>query len=159
MDLLLDQTKPENTDIKDQALTVVGIGASAGGLEALTSFFNHLPINTGFAFIVVTHLSPDRPSLLPELLQKYTELPIIVAKNNLTLKANQVFICPEGKDLLVSNGQLQLVNNTKHSGIYHPIDGFLLSLAQEYQTNSIGIILSGTGTDGTLGIQAIYAVT
>ena len=158
MDLLLDQTKPENTDIKDQALTVVGIGASAGGLEALTSFFKHLPINTGFAFIVVTHLSPDRPSLLPELLQKHTELPIIVAKNNLTLKANQVFICPEGKDLLVSNGQLQLVNNTKHSGIYHPIDGFLLSLAQEYQTNSIGIILSGTGTDGTLGIQAIKDV-
>ena len=93
MDLLLDQTKPETTDIEDQALTVVGIGASAGCLEALTSFFNHLPINTGFAFIVATHLCPDRPSLLPELLQKHTEGQIIVAKNNLTLKANQVFIC------------------------------------------------------------------
>jgi len=155
MDLLPDHTKPEPTKLEDRALTVVGIGASAGGLEALTSFFTNLAIDTDFAFIVVTHLSPNQPSLLPELLQKHTKIPIIVAKNGLLLKANQIFICPEAKDITVSKGQLHLSNSNKHKGIYHPIDSFLQSLAQAYQANSIAIILSGTGTDGTLGIQAI----
>jgi len=155
---LPDQIIPEDTELRATTLTVVGIGASAGGLEALTTFFTHLPLDSGFAFIIVTHLSPDRPSLLPELLQKHTLLPIHIAENGMALKANQIFICPEGKELAVNNHQLQLISNPKHIGAYHPIDAFLQSLAQDCQTQSIGIILSGTGTDGTLGIKAIKDV-
>ena len=158
MESLPDQIIPEDTELRATTLTVVGIGASAGGLEALTTFFTHLPLDSGFAFIIVTHLSPDRPSLLPELLQKHTLLPIHIAENGMALKANQIFICPEGKELAVNNHQLQLISNPKHIGAYHPIDAFLQSLAQDCQTQSIGIILSGTGTDGTLGIKAIKDV-
>ena len=158
MKSLPDQITPEDTEPRLAPLTVVGIGASAGGLEALTTLFTHLPLDSGFAFIIVTHLSPDRPSLLPELLQKHTLLPIHIAENRMTLKANQIFICPEGKELALNNYQLQLINNAKHIGIYHPIDTFLQSLAHDCQAHSIGIILSGTGTDGTLGIKAIKDV-
>jgi len=158
MESLPDQITPEDANLLVPALTVVGIGASAGGLEALTTFFTHLPLESGFAFIIVTHLSPDRPSLLPELLQKHTLLPIRIAENGMALKANQIFICPEGKELAVKNYQLQLINNPKHTGAYHSIDTFLQSLAHDCQAHSIGIILSGTGTDGTLGIKAIKDV-
>jgi len=155
---LPNQIIPEDIELLAPALTVVGIGASAGGLEALTTLFTHLPLDSGFAFIIVTHLSPDRPSLLPGLLQKHTLLPIRIAENGMVLKANQIFICPEGKELAVNNYQLQLINNPKHTGAYHPIDSFLQSLAHDCQAQSIGIILSGTGKDGTLGIKAIKDV-
>ena len=158
MKSLPDQTTAKEIDPVKPAMKVVGIGASAGGLEALTTFLTHLPLDTDFAFIIVTHLSPDRPSLLPELLQKHTLLPIHIVENGMALKANQIFICPEGKELALLNHRLQLIKCPKHSGAYHPIDTFLQSLAYDYQAQSIGIILSGTGTDGTLGIKAIKDV-
>ena len=158
MKSLPDQSTSEEAGLVESALKVVGIGASAGGLEALTTFFMNLPLDSGFAFIIVMHLSPDRPSLLPELLQKNTLLPIHIAENGMTLKANQIFICPENKELAVNHRQLQLITTPKHTGAYFPIDTFLQSLAYDCQAQSIGIILSGTGTDGTLGIKAIKDV-
>jgi two-component system, chemotaxis family, CheB/CheR fusion protein len=138
---------------------VVGIGASAGGLEALEAFFSNLPANTGFAFIVVTHQQPDHVSLLPELLHHFTNMPVISVEDSMTLKPDHVFVCPPGKNLAVLKRRLHLSEPGKYNAANLPIDHFLRSLADDIQEMSVGIILSGTGTDGTLGLKAIKGVS
>ncbi|MDD5277692.1 MAG: chemotaxis protein CheB [Methylovulum sp.] len=136
-------------------LPVVGIGASAGGLEALEAFFSNVAANTGFAFIVVTHQQPDHVSLLPELLKHYTDMPVSSVKDGMTLLANHVFVCPPGKNITLNQCKLHLVEPEKFNAANLPIDFFLRSLAEDFQALSVGIILSGTGTDGSLGLKAI----
>jgi len=136
-------------------LFIVGMGASAGGLEAFISFFDAMPVDTGLAFILVSHLEPDHASLLSELLQKHTEMPVKVIENGMKVKADHVYVIPPNKDLRILNKTLQLFELGRPHGANLPIDGFFRSLAEDQGANAIGIVLSGTGSDGTLGIRAI----
>lgn len=145
--------------ITDSTPPVVGIGASAGGLEALKALFSNLSANTGFAFIVVTHQQPGHVSLLPDLLNEYTEMPVISAEDGMLLETDRVFVCPPGKNLALHHRRLHLLKPEKYDISHLPIDYFLRSLAEDAQDMSVGIILSGTGTDGTLGLKAIKGVS
>ncbi|MDD5319841.1 MAG: chemotaxis protein CheB [Methylococcales bacterium] len=149
--------KPDNA--AEDALPVVGIGASAGGLEALQIFFSNLSPHTGFAFIVVTHQQPGHISLLPDLLKNFTDMPVLTAQDGMCLKRNHVFVCPPGKNLALLNRRLHLMDSPKHNSANLPIDYFLRSLAEDIQEMGVGIILSGTGTDGALGLKAIKGVS
>ncbi|MGZ8193087.1 MAG: CheR family methyltransferase [Methylobacter sp.] len=145
-------------DAAETALPVAGIGASAGGLEALQLFFSHLSPETGFAFIVATHQSAEHVSLLPELLAKFTEMTVLTAKDGMLLEKNHIYVGPPGKNLSVFKRRLHLMTSPRHNFANLPIDYFLRSLAEDVQEISVGIILSGTGTDGTLGLKAIKGV-
>jgi two-component system CheB/CheR fusion protein len=149
--------KPDNA--AGTALPVVGIGASAGGLEALQTFFSNLSPHTGFALIVVTHQQPGHISLLPDLLKNFTDMPVLTAQDGMFLKRDHVFVCPPGKNLALLNRRLHLMDSPKHNSANLPIDYFLRSLAEDIQEMGIGIILSGTGTDGALGLKAIKGVS
>ncbi len=135
---------------------VVCIGASAGGLDALERFFDACPTDTGAAFVVVQHLSPDHKSMMNTLLSRHTEMPVIMVEEDMPLKADHVFLIPPGSIMHVSPGHLHL-KPKKTQGLTLPIDIFLSSLAEIYREKAVGIILSGTGTDGTRGAVAIHA--
>ena len=133
---------------------VVGIGASAGGLEALQKLLTALPSNTGFPYIIVQHLSPDYKSLLGEILGKYTEMPVIQAEDGMEVAPNSVYVIQPGKNMRIASGKLLLsAQNPKELNL--PIDMFFRSLAEECGARAIAIVLSGTGSDGTNGIKAI----
>lgn len=134
---------------------IVGIGASAGGLEALENFFLAVPDNLGVAFVVVSHLDPNHSSILPELIQKKTDMVVHQVLDNMEVVPNQVFVIPPNKVMVVISGTLQLLELSKPRQANLPIDIFFRSLAQDQGENAIGIILSGTGTDGTAGIKDI----
>ena len=152
--------KQDSTDnTSEETLPVVGIGASAGGLEALETFFTHLPPQTGFVFIVVTHQQPGHASLLPDLLARFTDMPVLSAEDGMGLTKDHVFVCPPGKNMALLNRRLHLMESQSYSSLNLPIDYFFRSLAEDVQDLSIGIILSGTGTDGTLGLKAIKDVS
>ncbi len=145
--------------LTDNGFPVVGIGASAGGLDALQTFFANVPSDTGLAFIVVTHQQPDHVSLLPELLGHFTQMTIVSAEDGSVIKKNHVYVCPPGKNFAVFNHKLHLMEPGKYDSANLPVDYFLRSLAESCQHQSIGIILSGTGTDGTLGLKSIKSVS
>ncbi len=136
-------------------LFIVGMGASAGGLEAFISFFDVMPADTGMAFILVSHLDPDHTSLLSELLQRHTDMPVRTIENGMKVQADHIYVIPPNKDLRIFNQVLQLFDLLQLHGANLPIDGFFRSLAEDQGANAISIVLSGTGTDGTLGIRAI----
>lgn len=146
---------------KEQAATtqaaeyVAGIGASAGGLEALQEFFKAVPLQTGIGFVVIQHLSPDYKSLMDELLARYTKLPIKKAEEGMLVEADTVYLIPARKNLTIFHGKLMLEDQGLRHGIILPIDIFFRSLARDLEKRAIGIILSGTGSDGTLGTRAI----
>ncbi|KAF9118703.1 hypothetical protein BGX30_004401, partial [Mortierella sp. GBA39] len=134
---------------------VVGLGASAGGLEALETFFDQMPTDTGMAFIVVQHLSPDYKSLMDEILRKYTSMPIREAKHGMKINANHIYLTPPRKILTVMEGRLQLTDSIPPAALHLPIDMFFRSLAMAYGTKAVAVIMSGTGTDGSRGIHDI----
>lgn len=133
----------------------VGIGASAGGLEALEVFFSSMPSNSGLAFIVVQHLSPDYKSLMVELLSKRTRMRVFRAESGMRVEANCIYLIPPKKNLKIFHGKLILSEQDYSKGINLPIDIFLRSLAEDQGEKAIAIILSGTGSDGMRGIRAI----
>ena len=134
---------------------IVGIGASAGGLKAFEQFFSHMPPDSGMAFILILHLDPTHVSMLPELLRKYTEMPIRQAEDGAKVEANTIHIIPPNKKMAIKHGTLFLTEPTEPRGLRLPIDTFFRSLAEDQGNTAIGVILSGTGTDGTLGLKAI----
>lgn len=134
---------------------IVGVGASAGGLEALQEFFENLPDGPGVAFVIVQHLSPDYKSLMGELLSRHTRLKIQKVTDGMTVEVNNVYLIPPRNNMTIFNGNLFLTEQNTKKGLNLPIDVFLQSLAKDQGKNSIGIILSGTGSDGTHGIRAI----
>jgi len=136
-------------------LIIVGVGASAGGLEALEEFFRNMPPNTNLAFCVVQHLSPDYKSLMGELLSRHTKLNIFRVEDGMKIEANSIYLIPPKKNMTIFHDHLYLIDQDHSQGLNLPIDIFLRSLAEDKGKNSIGIILSGTGSDGTLGIRAI----
>jgi two-component system CheB/CheR fusion protein len=133
---------------------IVGIGASAGGLEALQKLLNALPANTGFPYIIVQHLSPDYKSLLSEILGKYTDMPVIQAEDGMRIEADHVYIIQPGKNMQISGNELHMTDQIPKE-LNLPIDIFFRSLAEEAKKRAIAIVLSGTGSDGTNGIKAI----
>lgn len=139
---------------------VVGIGASAGGLRALEEFFENMPVDSGTAFVVIQHLSPDFKSLMKELLERRTRMEIYRVTDGMALEANSVYLIPPGKNLIIENQRLHLLEQGERNrhGLNFPIDIFLQSLAKNYAEKAIGVILSGTGSDGTNGLRAINEV-
>ena len=133
----------------------VGIGASAGGLEALESFFSQMTADSGMAFIVIQHLSPDYKSMMVELLSKRTTMPVRRAEEGMRVEADSVYLIPPKKILSIVRGKLLLSESDPNRGLNLPIDVFLRSLAQDQAEKTIAIILSGTGSDGVRGIRAI----
>ena len=133
----------------------VGVGASAGGLEALESFFSQMTADSGMAFIVIQHLSPDYKSMMVELLSKRTAMPVRRAEEGMRVEANSVYLIPPKKILSIFHGKLLLSESDHIRGLNLPIDVFLRSLADDQAEKAIGIILSGTGSDGVRGIRAI----
>lgn len=133
----------------------VGVGASAGGLEALERFFKAVPRDTQLAYIVVQHLSPDYKSLMVELLQRYTPLNILRIEDNMEVEAGKVYLIPPGKSLTMYNGKLFLEDQKPHHTLFLPIDIFFRSMAEDQGKNVVAVVLSGTGSDGTLGIRAV----
>lgn len=144
--------KTEQNEHKPQY--IVGIGASAGGLEALQKLLTALPSNTGFPYIIVQHLSPDYKSLLGEILGKYTDMPVIQAEEGMEIEPNNVYIIQPGKIMKLESGKLHMTNLVPKE-LNLPIDMFFRSLAEEAGPKAIAVILSGTGSDGTNGIKAI----
>ncbi|MCG5508835.1 chemotaxis protein CheB [Ectothiorhodospira lacustris] len=134
---------------------IVGVGASAGGLEALEGLLRGLPEQPGFAVVVVQHLDPTRKGMLTELLQKVTPLPVVQVEDGMTVVPNRIHVIPPGKDLSVLKGVLYLLEPAGRRGTRLPIDFFLRSLAADQGEHGVGVILSGTGCDGTLGMRAL----
>jgi two-component system CheB/CheR fusion protein len=146
--------KPTKVIVKS-GVTIVGIGASAGGLEALELFFGNMPDNSGLAFVVIQHLDPDHVGIMPELLQRITQMKVMQATDQLRIKPNYVYVIPPNKSMSLLNGTLHLFDPVVTRGLRLPIDIFFLSLANDQMEKSIGIILSGMGSDGSLGSKAI----
>ena len=146
-----------NTTRQEAPFSVVGIGSSAGGLEALTQFFTAMPYDSGLAFVLVSHLDPHHNSMLPELIQNKTKMKVHQIEDNMKVAANQVYVIPPDKELSILNGSLQLLKRKQPEANHRPIDAFFRTLAEDQGDKAIGIVLSGTGTDGTLGIKAIKA--
>ncbi len=134
---------------------IVGVGASAGGLEALEALFGEMPADTGMAFVVVTHQHPGRTSMLSDLLQKITLLKVVEANDGVKVEPNHVYVSQPGGYLDILNGVLHRMDPADEIPAYLPIDHFFRSLATDQKERAICIILSGTGTDGTLGLKAI----
>lgn len=141
------------------AFPVVGVGASAGGLEAFKQLVSAIPKDSGMAFVLVQHLDPNHESILNELLQKVTEIPVLEITDEIKVAPNHIYIIPSNKMLIANNGVLELsprLNKIK-SNKKLPIDLFFTSLAEVHQSHSIGVVLSGNASDGTQGLQAIKA--
>lgn len=144
----------ENEHKQLAAPFVVGIGASAGGVEALQELFQELPSSSGLGFVVIQHLSPDHRSLMVDILSKQTEMRVVQAEDDELIEANTVYLIPPKKNLTVHHGRLHLADYD-HSVLNHPIDIFFESLANEYREHSVAVVLSGTGSDGTSGIRSV----
>lgn len=138
----------------DQSPLIIGIGASAGGLEALQQFFSCMPPNSGLSFVVVQHLSPDYKSLMADILSKHTEMPVYQAENGMAVEGDTVYLIPPKKFMTIKDGKLILTDYTAVT-LNHPIDIFFSSLAEEKKEHSIVVVLSGTGTDGTNGVKFV----
>src|SRR5512140_2417946 len=134
---------------------IVGIGASAGGLEALEEFLRHVPTDSGMAFVIVQHLDPTHKGIMPELLQRTTRMEVIQVSDRMKVRQDCVYVIPPNRDMSILHGVLHLFEPTAPRGLRLPIDFFLSSLAEDRRERSIGVILSGMGSDGTMGLQAI----
>lgn len=135
---------------------VVGVGASAGGLEALERMFANIPADTGMAFVVVQHLSPDFRSLMDELLARWTRMKIHRVTDGMEVEANCIYLIPPKKEMVISSGRLLLEDKDPEHVLSLPIDHFLKSLAAERRETAIAVILSGTGSDGSRGVEEIH---
>lgn len=154
----LNSTEENALDGREGAeFVVVGIGASAGGLEAFKTFLKNMPADTGMAFVLIQHLSPDHESLMAELLSKCTAMPVIQVNDTIAIQPNHVYMIPPKKFIQQQADRLLLVEPVKQGGMRMPIDYFFRSLADQKQERAVGIILSGTGSDGTLGLKEIKA--
>jgi two-component system CheB/CheR fusion protein len=152
----VSQDKVEAAVAHKPNFPIVALGASAGGLEAFESFFRNVKPDCGMAFVLVPHLDPSHVSILDEILQRITTLPVTEAIDQVAVLPNHIYIIPPNRDMAILNGELQLSVPEQPRGMRLPIDRFLRSMAEDQAEKAIGIILSGTGTDGTLGLRAIH---
>ena len=140
---------------KPAAFPIIGIGASAGGLEALDQFFRHVPDRSGLAFVVVQHLDPTHKDMMVELLARATPMKVVQVKDRLMVEPDHVYVIPPNKNLSILHGVLHLLAPAAPRGLRLPIDFFFRALAADLRDRSVGVILSGMGSDGTLGLRAI----
>ena len=148
---------PEPHAFGGLSFPVVGIGASAGGLEAYRQLIEELPTDTGMAFVLVQHLDPQHRSLLAELIGNATRMPVLEATDGLLVAPNHIYTIPPNTTLGILHGRLQILERVAERGRHLPVDDFLRSLAQDSGTQAIGVVLSGTASDGTAGLTAIKA--
>lgn len=146
--------KNASTKTGREDLLVIGIGASAGGLEALQQFFEHMPSHSGLCFIVIQHLSPDYKSLMADILGKHTQMNVCQAEDGMRLRPDTVYLIPPKKYMTIKDGHLVL-SDYANGTLNHPIDVFFTSLAEEKKEHSIVVVFSGTGSDGTNGVKAV----
>ena len=144
-------TRPKRLD----GFPIVGIGASAGGLGAFKKFFGALPDDSGAAFVLIMHLDPTRESLVAELVGTYTTMPVVKIENGMRVEASHVYVIPPNAYLAISDRTLRLSEPTQPRSHRMAIDHFLGSLADDQHANAIGIVLSGSGTDGAIGLKKI----
>jgi PAS domain S-box-containing protein len=149
------QPTPEPSPSPSPVPPIVGIGASAGGLEALEEFLRHVPSRSGMAYVIVQHLDPTHKGAMVELLQRVASIPVVQVKDRTKVEPDCVYVIPPNKDMSLLHGVLHLMPQTSPRGLNLPIDFFFRSLAEDLQERGIGVILSGMGSDGTLGLRAI----
>jgi two-component system CheB/CheR fusion protein len=154
---LSEQPETANTPPERAEFLVVGLGASAGGLQALEEFFDEVPEDAGMAFVVITHLAPGRVSLLPELIARHSRLPVLSIEGETELLPNHVYVQPSGVTIGILNGKLHVFEPPEDGPRPLPIDFFFRCLAQDQKERAVGIVLSGTGTDGTNGLKEVKA--
>ncbi|MBN1424079.1 PAS domain-containing protein [Candidatus Fermentibacteria bacterium] len=152
-----DQAEPGPVPTRQAHFPIVGIGASAGGLAAFEAFFSGMPADTdpGMAFVLVQHLAPDHESILTDLIRRHTRMQVFQVEDGMVVQPNCAYVIPPGSDMAFLNGTLQLMEPSAPRGQRLTIDYFFRSLAQDQHERAIGIVLSGTGSDGTLGVRAI----
>ena len=152
---MLVSSNEKNVAHHNVQFPIVGIGASAGGLEAFELFFGHLPEKTGMAFVVIQHLDPTQKGILPELLQRVTKMNVFQVKDRTMVKPDCLYVIPPNKSMSILHGVLHLFDPVEERGMRLPINYFLTSLAEDQQENAIGVILSGMGSDGSEGVRNI----
>ena len=154
--LTREKAKKSAGELKESnSFPIVGIGSSAGGLEALELFFSNVSPNTNMAFVIIQHLSPRHKSIMADILMKYTQMKILQIRDNQKIKPNHVYLNPPDKNVIILNRSLHLTEPTQKHGVNLPIDCFFKSLSEDQGEKAICIILSGTATDGTLGLKAV----
>jgi two-component system CheB/CheR fusion protein len=149
-----------NKDAQDEQLggktfPIVGIGASAGGLEAITKLLKALPADTGMGVVVVQHLAPRHESALTEILSRATRMPVTEVKDGMLVEPDHVYVIPPDTNMAILHGRLNLMPRIQVEGQHMPIDYFMRALAQDQGVSAIGVILSGTASDGSQGLAAI----
>src|SRR5450432_862023 len=153
---MMETNKGKTLELSSNLFPVVGIGASAGGLNAFKRLLKAIPQNSGMAYVLVQHLDPNHESLLPEILQKVTSLPVLEISDDIKVAPDHIYVIPSNKMMVATDGVLQLSpRTTKKNERNLPIDLFFTSLAEVHQSHAIGVVLSGTASDGTMGLKAI----
>jgi two-component system CheB/CheR fusion protein len=148
-------SKNKNPVTETGPFPIVGIGASAGGLEALEQFLSNVPEHSGMAYVVIQHLDPTQKGMLPELLQRITRMEVFQVKDRMPIKPNCVYVIPPNKTMSILRGVLHLFEPIEARGLRLPVDFFLRSLANDRLDRAVGVILSGMGSDGSIGISAV----
>ncbi len=154
---MTSEFSPASPQLNPAKFPIVGVAASAGGLEAFTQLLEHLPVDTGMAFVLIQHLSPDHQSLLTEILARVTKMQVCQAKNRMRVEPNQVYVIPPNVKMVLDDGVLKLSPREKVLGKYMPGDAFFVSLAADRGNKSIAVVMSGGDGDGSLGLTAIKA--
>lgn len=149
-----EETRNKKERKKKTSPLVIGIGASAGGLEALQQFFDCMPSHSGLSFVIIQHLSPNYKSLMADILAKHTEMNVFQADNQMPVLANTVYLIPPKKYMTIKDGHL-ILSDYDTGTLNHPIDVFFTSLAEDRKEQAIVAVLSGTGSDGTNGVKAV----
>jgi two-component system CheB/CheR fusion protein len=139
--------------VESMSFPIVGVGASAGGLEAFTQLLKALPADTGIAFVLVQHLAPTHASALAEILSRATKMPVMEVREEATVEPNHVYVIPPDRSMIIVGGALQLL--PREGGLHRPVDQFFRALAEDRKHQAIGVVLSGTASDGTIGLEAI----
>jgi two-component system, chemotaxis family, CheB/CheR fusion protein len=156
---ILPRTLPERRDTKTEAVEVdfpvVGMGASAGGLEAFEQFFNNMPPDSGMAFVIVQHLDPTHKSILADLIKSYTRMEVTEVRDGMKVEPNTIYVIPPNADMAILHGHLHLMEPSAPRGLRQPIDYFFRTLSEDRKEKAICIVLSGTGTEGALGLREI----
>ncbi len=153
-----DKDKLKSNPKEKKKIPVVGVGSSAGGLEALGKMFQNMPTDSGVGFVLIQHLDPSHKSSMAELLSRYTDMEVVEIKEEMPVEPNKLYVTPPNKNVGIINGILHLAVPKEPHGLRRPIDFFLQSLADDIEDYAIGIILSGYGSDGTIGIRAIKSM-
>lgn len=153
---MAEEDRTSDEEGESDAFPIVGVGASAGGLESLEELFSEVPVNSGIAFVVVQHLSPDFKSVMDELLARRTDIPIQQSEDGLPIAPNRIFLIPPKKEAILTDGRFRLRDKDPRETLTLPIDHFFRSLAQEAGDRSVAVVLSGSGSDGSRGIRDVH---